>query len=161
MNMVHKGIATMSAALMVCFFVLSHLEPDFFLLHLYQSLIYLAIILMLFYFEDRYAYMLGILAPAVWLLLAYATGLLGGAARQVSRMMQLERPNNNVSLLAGVAAVLAVMMIILCLHWWRREYAGLGKGRSTFLASLGIVAVYYAVLVIWFWRLIPQASAVK
>lgn len=154
--MVHRGIATMSAVLMVCFFVLSHLEPDFFLLHLYQSLVYLGIILMLFYFEDRYAYMLGILAPAVWLVLAYATGLLSGAARQVYRMLLWQRPSNDVSLLAGITAVLAVMMIVLCLYWWKREYAGLGKGRRTFLVSLGIVVAYYAVLVVWFWRLIPQ-----
>ncbi len=157
--MAHRGIATMSAALMVCFFLLSHLEPDFFLLHLYQSLIYLAIILMLFYLEDRYAYMLGILAPAVWLVLAYAAGLLGGAAGQASRLMRAQRPSNDVSFLAGVTAVLAVMMIILCLYQWRREYAGLGKGRTTLVVSLGIVVVYYAVLVIWFWRLIPQVPA--
>jgi len=159
--MIHRGVVTMSAVLMVCFFVLSHLEPDFFLLHLYQSLIYLGIILMLFYFEDRYAYMLGILAPAVWLVLTYATGLLSGAAGQVSRLMHAQRPNNHVSLLAGIMAMLAVMMIILCLYRWSREYAGLGKGRTTFLVSLGIVVVYYAVLVVWFWRQIPQATAVS
>ncbi len=60
--MVHRGIATLAGALMLPFLYLSNLEPQFFLLYLYPSLMYLAIILMLFYFEDRFAYMLGIVA---------------------------------------------------------------------------------------------------
>ncbi len=155
--MVHRGIATLALALMFCFLLLSNYEPEFFLLHLYQSLIYLVIVLMLFYFEDHWAYMLGILAPATWLLLTYATGVLGGAARQVGRLMQAQRPNNEVSLIAAVIAVLAILMIALCAYRWRREYAGLGKGWSTFLISLAIVIVYYGILVVWFWKLVPQA----
>lgn len=157
--MVHRGIATLSAALMLCFLVLSHFEPQFFLLHLYQSLIFLVIILMLFYFEDHWAYMLGMLASAAWLLLNYASGLLGGAARQVSRLMHAQFPNNQVSLLAAVTAVLAVVMIAVCAYRWRREYAGLGKWRTTFLGSLVAVIAYYAILVSWFWNLLPPTPA--
>ena len=47
----HRGIATLASALMICFLVLSAMEPEFFLLHFYESLIYLAIVLMLFYFR--------------------------------------------------------------------------------------------------------------
>ena len=39
--------------------------------HLYQTIIYEAILLMLFYTEDRWAYMTGILATAAWLVLAF------------------------------------------------------------------------------------------
>jgi hypothetical protein len=49
----HRGIATLATALMICFLILSAMEPEFFLLHFYESLIYLAIVLMLFYFEER------------------------------------------------------------------------------------------------------------
>ncbi len=157
--MVHRGIATLAGALMVCFLLLSHADPEFFLLHLYQSLIYLAIILMLFYFEDHWAYMIGMLAPAVWLLLTYASGVLGGTARQIFRLLSGRSHLNEISLLAAVTALLSVLMIILCAYRWRREYAGLGKGLSTFLVSLFIVVVYYAILVVWFSRQIPQAPA--
>lgn len=152
----HRGIATLASALMICFLLLSHFEPEFFLLHFYQSLIYLTILLMLFYFEDRWAYMIGILAPAVWLLLTYATGVLGGALRQVSRLVQAQRPTSQVSLLAALMTLLSVLLIALCAYRWKREFAGLAKGRSTFLVSLGVVVVYYAVLVVWFWRMVPQ-----
>ena len=157
--MVHRGIATLAGLLMVSFLLLSHYEPQFFLLHFYQSLIYLVIILMLFYFEDRYAYMLGMIAPAIWLLLTYATGLLGGAWHQVSRLMHAQLPNNRVSMLAAITAILSILIIAVCAYRWRREFSGLGKGRTTFLVSLGVVIIYYAVLITWFWRSIPQTPA--
>jgi hypothetical protein len=156
--MVHRGIATLAGLLMFSFLVLSSLEPQFFLLHLYQSLIYLVIILMLFYLEDHWAYMLGMLAPAVWLLLAFATGIIRsafGAWYNLPEMIRLGI-NNQISLTAGVTCVLCVLMIIFCFRHWRREFAGEGKGLSTFLISLAIVVVYYAILAVWFARSIPR-----
>lgn len=153
----HRGIATLSSALVVSFFALGHFDPQYFLLHLYESLLYIAIVLLLFYFEERWAYMLGMVAPAVWLVMTYATGLLGGAMRQFSRLMHMQGTSNEVSLLAGITAVLSVLMIIFCAYRWKREFAGLGKGRNTFLVSLAVVGVYYAALVLWFWNMIPGA----
>ena len=162
--MVHRGIATLAGLLMLSFLLLSNYEPQFFLLHFYQSLIYLVIILMLFYFEDRYAYMLGMIAPAVWLLLLYATGVLGGAWKQVghqiSGLMHAHLPDNRISFLAAVTSVLSVLMIGFCAYRWKREYSGLGKGRTTFLVSLVAVILYYAILITWFWHSIPQTPTV-
>ncbi len=155
----YRDIAILSAAQVLCFLLLTHLEPDFFLIHLYQTIIYLAILILLFYMEDRWAYMLGMLAPAAWLVIAFATGMLGGALRQAFHIGQGAGLSNLVSLLAGVTAILSVLMIAACGRHWFREYAGLGKSLSTFAVSLGIVAVYYAILVAWFWHLIPVAAA--
>jgi hypothetical protein len=155
--MAHRGIATLAAALMLCFLALSYFEPEFVLLHLYQSLIYLVIILLLFYAEDQYAYMLGMVAPAVWLLLTYSTGMLQGAARQVGRLLHAQKPSNEITLVAAVTAVLAVLLIAFCGYRWKREFSGLGRGRSTFLVSFGIVLVYYTILVVWFWQQIPRS----
>jgi len=157
--MVHRWIATLAGALMLSFLLLSGLEPEFFFLHFYQSLIWLVIILMLFYLEDRYAYMLGIVAASIWLVLNYASGILGGAAHQLGRLMYAQKPNNTVSLMGGISAVLCVAMIIVCAYRWKREFSGLGKGTTTFVVSLGIVVVYYAILVAWFWHVIPAPPA--
>lgn len=161
--MMHRGIATLAGALMVCFLLLSHFEPDFFLLHFYQSAIYLAIILMLFYFEDHWAYMLGMLAPSVWLLMMFATGLMTGALRQLghhlSQLIHAQRLTNEVSFIAAVTMALALAMVIVCAYRWRKEYAGTRLARSTALISGGIVALYYAVLVLWFWQQIPQGPS--
>jgi hypothetical protein len=59
--------------------------------------------------------------------------------------------------MVAILTILAVLLISFCAYRWKRQYAGLGKGRTTFLVSLGIVIAYNAILVIWFWRAIPQA----
>jgi uncharacterized membrane protein YidH (DUF202 family) len=77
--------------------------------------------------------------------------------RQVSKLMRAQRPTNQVTVMAAILAILAVLLIAFCAYRWRRQYAGLGKGRTTFLVSLAIVIAYNAILVVWFWRAIPQA----
>jgi hypothetical protein len=86
----NRDIATVAALQVVLFSILTHYEPQFFLLHLYQTIIYMAILILLFYLEDRRAYMIGMLAPVAWLGMVFATGLLGGAARQVMRLTRGE-----------------------------------------------------------------------
>ena len=151
--MIHRRIATLSLALMMCFLLLSHFDsPQFFLFHFYESLIYLVIPVMLFYFEDRWAYMLGILAPIIWLLMLFAVGGFAGMYRQLSLVFHFQRPDFLANLLAAVAALLSVVMVVMCANRWRREFAGLGKTWSTFLISLGVVALYYGAMVYWFLR---------
>jgi len=154
----YRDIATLSALQILCFLLLTHLEPDFFMFHLYQTIIYEAILLMLFYTEDRWAYMIGILASAAWLVLAFASGLLGAALRQLFRLTRAQAVTNQVSLVAAVTAFLSFLMIGFCAYRWRRHYSGLGKGLSTFLISLVIVVVYYSILVVWFWNTFPRVA---
>jgi hypothetical protein len=153
----YRDIATLAGAQVVCFLVLTHLEPNFFLVHLYQSILYIGILVMLFYMEDRWAYMIGMLASVVWLAMAYMVGILGSAARQLVEFRGGATTANLVGLIALTTALLAVLMIALCGRHWIKEYAGLGKAWSTFLVSFGIVAVYYGILIRWFWEMIPNA----
>jgi hypothetical protein len=155
----YRDIAALAGVQVFCFLLLSHLEPDFFLIHFYQTTIYLALLILLFYTEDRWAYMIGMLAPAAWLVMAFATGMLGAAVRQIFHAGQGAGLTNLISLLAGVTAIVSLLMIAACGRHWSKEYAGLGKSLSTFTVSLGIVAVYYAILVVWFWHLIPVSAA--
>jgi len=155
----YREIAALCVLQVICFLLLSHLEPDFFLLHFYETLVYLAILILLFYMEDRWAYMIGIVAPFLWLFMTFSSGLLGGAVRQILRLGQGRGLNNPVSFLAAVSAVLSLLMIAACSRRWMKEYAGLGRFLSTFAVTFGIVAVYYGILVAWFWHIIPFASA--
>lgn len=155
----YRDIATLACLQVICFLLLSHLEPDFFLLHFYQTIIYLALLILLFYMENRWAYMIGILAPAAWLLMAFATGMLGGAARQVLHIGQGAAVSNMVSLIAAITALLSAAMIAVSARHWKREYLGLGKSLTTFAVSFAVVVVYYAILGAWFWHLIPVAAA--
>jgi len=155
----YRDVATLAGLQVLCFLLLSHVDPNFFLLHFYQTIVYLAILIMLFYMEDRWAYMIGIVAPAFWLVMTFATGLLGGAARQILFIGRGQGLRDPVSFLAAVSALLSLLMIAACARRWMKEYAGLGKSVTTFAVSLGIVAVYYGILVAWFWHMIPLAGA--
>ena len=155
----YREIAALAGLQVLCFLLLSHFEPNFFLLHFYQTIVYLAILIMLFFMEDRWAYMLGIIAPAAWLTMTFATGLLWGAARQILQVGAGKGMSNPVSFLAGVAALLSVLMISACSRRWIREYAGLGRTAVTMGVSFAIVALYYGILVAWFWHMIPFSSA--
>jgi hypothetical protein len=152
---VDRVTATLCAALMLCFQVLTHFEPEFFLLHLYQSGIYLIIILLAFYMHDRWVYMLGMLVPAVWLLLAWAVGLLGGGAREISRIVFAQNPGSVPALLAGITALLAVALIVNCALRWKRQISGQGLWYKTLWPSLIVTLIFYGVLIYWYWSGIP------
>ena len=153
----YRDVATVAGAQIVCFLLLTHLEPNFFLIHLYQSILYIAILVMLFYMEDRWAYMIGMLASVVWLGLAYESGILGSGVHQLSELRTSNLTANLVGMAALTTGLLAALMIVFCGRHWMKEYSGLGKARSTFFVSLGIVVVYYGTLLRFFWEMIPNA----
>jgi hypothetical protein len=156
--MVHKGIATLAAALALCFFLLSHFDPQFFLLHFYEALIYLVIVLMLFYFHERWAYMLGMVAPAAWLILLLTTGGLYEFWIRLTSGVHGQSTQNVVPAAMGaLISVLSVAMIIFCGYRWKREFTDLRQGISTFLISFGIVSAYYGLLVVWFCKWATQS----
>jgi uncharacterized membrane protein YidH (DUF202 family) len=113
---------------------------------------------MLFYLEDRWAYMLGIVAPAGWLLLTFVIGGFGEFMRQMSQVFHGKAPDYPATFLGGLISVLSVAMIASCAYRWRREFRGLGKGLSTSLVSMGIVTAYYGLMVLWFWRSVAESS---
>ena len=155
----YREIAALAGLQILCFLLLSHLEPSFFLLHFYQTIVYLAILIMLFYMEDRWAHMTGIVAPALWLVMTFATGLLQGALRQLLQLSEGKGLSNTVSFLVAISAILSILMIWACSRRWIREYAGLGKPIVTFGVSSAIVVAYYAIMVVWFWHMVPFTNA--
>lgn len=58
--------------------------------------------------------MVGMLMPIAWLGTVFASGLLGGATRQVLHLKRGEGVSNDVSFMAGVSAVPSVLMIVFC-----------------------------------------------
>jgi hypothetical protein len=83
---------------------------------------------------------IGIIAPSMWLVMTFASGLLGGAWRQVLLIGGGQSPTNPVSMIAALTALLSVLMIIACARRSNKEYAGLGKSVTTFRISFVIVA---------------------
>ena len=156
--MIHRGLASLALTLGLCFLLLSHFDAQFFLIHFYESLVYLTIVLMLFYFEDRWAYMMGIVAPAAWLVLTLAWSGVRGVARDISLVFTPGDAFFETGLLTTLAIVLSIALIATCAHRWRREFRGLHKGWSTLLVSMAVVGAYYAVLILWILHWPPVAA---
>ena len=151
----YRDVAGLAAAQVACFMLLTHIQPDFFLVHLYEAIVYIAILVMLFYMEDRWAYMIGILNSIVWLVFAYVSGILSDGVRQMSQLRGSALNANLVAVAALITGFIAILMITSCVRHWIKEYSGLGKTRSTFFVSLGCIAVYYGILGRFFWEMIP------
>ena len=152
----HRGLATLSGALMMCFLLLTQADPNFFHLQLLQSAIYLMVILMLFYFEDHWAYMLGMIAPTVWLVLAFGVGTLGGGLRAAGLLVSGRMRVDEISLLDFITAGFCLLLIFFCAKRWRKEYSDSNKGVSTFLVTFLGVAIYYTILIYVYWKGIPH-----
>jgi len=150
-----RDVAILAGLQIICFLVLTRLEPRFFIIHLYQLIPYVAIVLLVAYGHERWAYMLGPLVSLVWLGLAYLAGPLGTAVERLWAFGNSSPNANVVALFALATAVMAVLMIVLSLIHWMKEYSGRQNWR-TFLLSLGIVVVYYGILLRWFWDMIPN-----
>ncbi len=74
------------------------------------------------------------------------------------RLVEFHRPTNDVSLMAGVIAILSVVMIAGCAYRWKREYAGLHKFGKTFAVGLIVVVLYYGILIAVFWHMFPVTA---
>jgi hypothetical protein len=101
--------------------------------------------------------MIAMLPSAVWLGMAYATGMMRSALRQLLGPKSAGSTATPVGLLALLTALIAMLMIALCGRHWKKEYSWLGRTLNTLLVSFGIAAVYYGILVLWFWNIIPKA----
>lgn len=146
-----SDVAALAMVQMLCFLALAWLEPRFFIVHLYQLIPYLALLVLFGYGQTRWAYMIAPLVSIGWFGLAYLAGLLGSAVERVHVFRDNRLDANLVALLALVTAAVAVLMTVLSRMHWIREFSESELGLSTFSISLGIVVVYYAVLLQWFW----------
>jgi hypothetical protein len=150
-------VAALAIAQIFCFLALTRLEPHFFIIHLYQLIPSIAILILLGYGQAHWAYTVGPLVSIVWLGLAYMADLLGSAAERLRTFGSNNLDDNFVALLALLTGVVAVLMTVLCCIHWVKEYSGHERGWRPFLVSLGIVLAYYGILLHWFWDMIPDS----
>ncbi len=151
--MAHRGIATLAVAAIASFLALSRFDPQFFLLHVYESCIYMVLLFLLKYEEEEWAYVLGIAAPAAWILLISASNL-GGILRQVERVAEFRRPDYPANLIGALTMLISLVMLGTCVYrWWQARW-GFRHAWRTIGVVAGMVAVYYGILVVWFSHLV-------
>jgi hypothetical protein len=119
--------------------------PEYFPFELLKSLIYVVIALLVFFGNNTYSYMLGIVAPILGMLFNILLGGFFGefavlwASLRMRPLPALDTP------LHGLAILCEILLVILCLHAWRKEVTGPFFGR-VFGICLAISVAYIAVL---------------
>ncbi len=155
--MPHRRIATLAVAAIVSFLVLSQYDPQFSLLHIYESAIYMVLLFLLMYEEEEWAFVVGMAAPAAWVLLISATNM-HGILRQVGRVLSLQAPDYPANFIGAVCVLISALMFASCLYLWRRERWGFRHAWRTIGTIAAVVVVYYGVLVLWYSRLVMAKS---
>ncbi|HXX23699.1 MAG TPA: hypothetical protein VEO19_11165 [Terriglobia bacterium] len=123
--------------------------PHYFTFELLKSLIYLAIALLVFFGEDRFSYMLGIVAPPLRFILAI---LLGGFFGEFKVLFDALTGKPSLPLdtpLHGLSILLEILLMIVCYRAWRKQVTEKFFGK-TFWISLAIAIGYDAILVGWY-----------
>ena len=136
-----SDVALLAVVQILCFLALARLEPHFFIIHLYELIPYVAILLLVACRHQLWAYAIGPFVSVVWFGLAYMAGLLGSAT-------------NLVAILAIVTAIVAVLMTVRCRIHWVKEYSGREGSWRTSLVSFAIVLAYFGILLRWFWDMV-------
>jgi hypothetical protein len=131
--------------------------PEYFSFELLKSLIYVVIAVMAFFGEDRFSYMLGIVAPILGSILNI---LLGGFFREFSvlwdsitarSMAKVDTP------LHGAAILVELALVVLCYRVWRKQVPEKFFGK-TFGICLAISFVYVGILTGWFFHKFPTVG---
>jgi hypothetical protein len=132
--------------------------PQLFFFDLAKSTIYIAIGVLVFFGEDRYSYMLGMIAPLLWFL---ADILFGGLFRDFAVLVNyleikpvgiLDTP------LHGAARLTAILLVILSYRAWRKEVPERFFGK-TFGICLAISLAYAIVVGAWYYLTFSQVAA--
>jgi uncharacterized membrane protein len=122
--------------------------PHYFTFELLKSLIYLAIALLVFFGEDRFSYMLGIVTPPLRFIMAI---LFGGFFREFKVLFGALAGRPVLSQdtpLRGLSILLEIALIFVCYRAWRKQVPEKFVGK-TFWISLAIALGYVAILAGW------------
>jgi len=149
-----SDVAALALLQIFCFLILAYLEPRFVLIHFYQLIPYVAIVLLIAQDQQRWAYMIGPLVSLGWLGLAYWAGLLYWAVEQLRGMDALYSTATLVALLAVLTALIAIVMTFRCRFQWLKADASREPSYRIFFATAALVATYYWILIRWFWDVV-------
>lgn len=128
--------------------------PQLFYFELAKSAIFIAVAVMVFYGENRYSYMLGMVFPPLWFLVDVLAGGLVGDFRVLFEYLGGKSIGQVSTPLDGFARLSAIFLFIVCLRAWRREVGGRFWGKA-FGLCLGISLAYVIILAFWYSQLFP------
>lgn len=122
--------------------------PQLFIYELLTSTIFVVISVMVFFGDDKFPYMLGIIAPLIWFVFSFLTGgFISHMATLVSFLSgkpsgPLETPLHGFSILAAIA------LLATSAHAWRKQVTDRFLGK-TFAGALVLSLVWVGAVAAW------------
>jgi hypothetical protein len=122
--------------------------PEFFVYQLLTSMIFLVVALLVFFGEDEFPYMLGMIAPILWWIFSLLVGGLFGDLKELLAFVggrpipPMETP------LHGLALLMGLLLLIVAARAWRKQITQKFLGK-TFAVALVVGLVWVGVLAGW------------
>jgi hypothetical protein len=122
--------------------------PELFIYELLTSAVFVVIAVMVFFGEDKFPYMLGMVAPILWFIFSVLTGGVFGDFGAMFRFLSgkpsgpLETPLHGFAILAGLA------LLILSARAWRKQVTEKFLGK-TFTTATVVSLIWVGILYFW------------
>ena len=131
--------------------------PQFFVYELVTSTIFVVIAVMVFFGDDKFPYMLGMVAPIVWFIFAFLPGELGGDIMALLRFLSGKPLGTFETPLPGFAILTGLALLILSVRAWRKQVTEKFIGK-TFATATVVSLVWVGVL---FWQFHQYSTGVR
>jgi len=122
--------------------------PEFFFYELLTSTIFVVVAVMVFFGEDKFPYMLGMIAPILWFIFRLLTG---GFIREIGVLIRFlsGKPSGPLDTpLHGFAILTGILLLILSARAWRKQVTEKFFGK-TFVTALIVGLVWIGVIAVW------------
>lgn len=133
--------------------------PQFFGFELAKSTIFIAIGVLVFFGEDKYSYMLGLVAPVLWFVVDIFVGGLGHDFRVLFRYLGGQDVGPVNTPLDGFARIAAIFLAIFAWRAWHRQVSEKFFGKAFFVCVV-IAIIYVVVVAAWYVTALPAHGGV-
>lgn len=151
--MSNKAVFTLAAILMALFFWLSNYDRFFFMAHFLQAGFYLIVLLLLYYGLEEWAYVMSVVAPLFWVILAALAGIATSGARGLGRLVSGGGLENPVDAVAGLILLGSLALMVVSARVYKRDVWGAPGALRSAIGAIIVVGGYYLVLLYAYLRI--------
>ena len=151
--MANKAVFTLAAILMALFFWLSSYDRFFLLAHFLQAGFYLIVLLLLFYGLEEWAYVMAVVAPLLWIVLAALAGIATSGFRGLGQLVSGESLVRPVDTVAGLILLGSLALMVVSARVYKREVWGAPGALRSAIGAILVVGGYYLVLLYAYLRI--------
>jgi len=131
--------------------------PQFFYFELAKASIYIVISVLVYFGEDKFSYMLGIIAPPLWFIIDILGGIFFDDFRVLFDYLARKGVPALDTPLHAVARLMAILLFIASLRSWRKQVPERFLGK-TFWICLVISLIYAGTLALIFVRILATTG---